>query len=184
MGLIIRKKCRHCSELFVPDARNTKRQKYCHKPDCRKASKHASQQHWLSKPENQDYFRGPEHVKRVQAWRKANPGYWRRTASKRPDALQDRLILKPSEITQQNSQFESTALQDLLMTQSTVLIGLIANFTGDTLQDNIANTVRRLQQLGQDIVSAQTPTKGGRDGNQNTIEFKTHPKGAYPVQLG
>ena len=184
MGLIIKKKCRHCSELFIPDARNAKRQTYCRKPDCRKASKHASQKRWMNKPENRDYFRGQEHVKRVQAWRMVNPGYWRRTATKRQDALQDPLIVKPNEITQQNSQFVSNALQDLLMAQPTVLIGLIANFTGDALQDNIANTLRRLQELGQDIVSGQTPTKGGRDGNQDATEFESYPKSPRPVQLG
>ena len=105
MGLIKRIKCLNCHELFVPDARNAKRQKYCRKPDCRKASKQASQRRWLSKPENRDYFRGPEHVKRVQEWRKAHPGYWHSKAPVRPDALQDPLIGKPAEITQQKSQF-------------------------------------------------------------------------------
>ncbi len=61
-----RKKCCNCKELFIPDPRNAKRQKYCHKPECRKASKAASQKRWLQKPENRDYFSGPENVKRVQ----------------------------------------------------------------------------------------------------------------------
>lgn len=55
-----RKKCCHCKELFRPDPRNAKRQEYCRKPECRKASKVASQRRWLSKPENRDYFRSPE----------------------------------------------------------------------------------------------------------------------------
>ena len=37
--------------------------------------KEASQKRWLRKPENQNYFRGPENVRRVQEWRIANPGY-------------------------------------------------------------------------------------------------------------
>jgi len=32
----------------------------------------------VEKPENWNYFRDPEHLKRVQEWRKRNPGYWKR----------------------------------------------------------------------------------------------------------
>ena len=56
----------------MPSAKNI-----AHTPECRKASKTASQKRWLQKPENQDYFCGPENVKRVQLWREDNPGYWR-----------------------------------------------------------------------------------------------------------
>jgi hypothetical protein len=72
MAGIKRRKCCNCNELFIPDPRNAKRQRYC-----RKASKAASQRRWLQKPENQDYFSGPQNVKRVQLWREANPRYWR-----------------------------------------------------------------------------------------------------------
>jgi hypothetical protein len=69
MSGIIRIKCPHCQQLFTPDARNATRQRYCAKPACRKHSKDESQSRWLQKPENRDYFRGPEHVQRVQRWR-------------------------------------------------------------------------------------------------------------------
>ena len=71
-------KCLFCGTLFGADARNARHQKYCCAVACRKASKAASRRAWLAKPENQDYFRGPENVARVQAWRAAHPGYWRR----------------------------------------------------------------------------------------------------------
>ena len=45
------------------------------------ASKRASQQRWLGKPENQDYFRGDEHVNRVRAWRAKQSEYGRLLAS-------------------------------------------------------------------------------------------------------
>ena len=57
------KKCCNCNRFFKPDPRNAKRQRYCCKPECRKASKSASQRRWLRKPENRDYFRGPDNVK-------------------------------------------------------------------------------------------------------------------------
>lgn len=69
--------CRHCQCEFKSDPRNRHHQQYCSKPECRQASKKASQQQWTSKDENRDYFRGHEHVLRVQEWRTRNPGYWR-----------------------------------------------------------------------------------------------------------
>ena len=112
MAGIQRKKCRNCKELFIPDARNTQRQKYCRKPECRKASKAASQQRWLQKPENQDYFCGPDNVKRVQLWREANPGYWRRKHKNKQNALQDRSISQATENNNDNVKFVTDALQD------------------------------------------------------------------------
>ncbi len=75
MGRRYRRKCRHCKKFFIPDPRNAKRQHYCREAPCRAASKAASQRRWLSKPENRDAFKGPEHVARVQRWRDAHPGY-------------------------------------------------------------------------------------------------------------
>jgi len=73
MKLLKKKKCRHCGRLFRPDSRNHKKQKYCSKPECRKASKAESQRKWVAK--NPKYFRSPENTFRVQQWRKENPGY-------------------------------------------------------------------------------------------------------------
>jgi len=74
--------------LFTPDYRNRWHQKFCPEPACRQASKAQSQRRWLQKPANRQYFRDPENVQRVQAWRKAHPGYWKR-AKKTAPALQD-----------------------------------------------------------------------------------------------
>jgi len=168
MAGIKRKKCCNCKKLFIPDPRNIKRQKYCRKPDCRKASKAASQRRWLAKPENQDYFCGPDNVKRVQQWREANPGYWRGKRKNNKDALQDRLNPQPIENNTDNAQFVNDALQDLLISQPPVLLGLIANFTGNALQDDIALTFKRLQKLGQDIVTNLNHSKGGHYGIQGS----------------
>ena len=126
---IKRKKCRHCHTLFIPDHRNRDRQKYCRLPECRNASKAASRQKWLDKPENQDYFQGPENVKRVQRWRKDNPGYWKRKSKTGPDALQDSLNQQHIDNTYNNCQFANDALQDLLNLQPAILIGIIAQLT-------------------------------------------------------
>jgi hypothetical protein len=158
-----KKKCRHCRQLFEPDHRNRKKQNYCEKVPCRKASKKASQKKWLSKPENEDYFRSSDNVERVQKWRTGVPEYWKRT--RRSIALQDLLIAQPTEnkgdITQKNAQPQKHALQDLLMAQSPVIIGLIYNLTGSALQEDIANTLLRMQQFGQEILFPKTQNKGG-----------------------
>ena len=161
-----RKKCRHCKSLFVADARNRHRQRYCQLPACRKASKAASQRKWLAKPDNRDYFQGPENVKRVQRWRKDNPGYWKRKPKIRSEPLQDPLNQQHADKTDNNREFADRALQDVLNMQPSVIIGIIAQLTGYALQDDIAMAVRRMQQFGNDILN---PTaQGGRHGNQTT----------------
>jgi hypothetical protein len=72
-----RTKCLCCGALFTADARNRGRQKYCINEACRRASKAASQQRWLAKPENQAYFRDAQNAARVRGWQRSHPGYWR-----------------------------------------------------------------------------------------------------------
>lgn len=162
MGLIKKKRCKHCRRLFIPDYRNRNRQTYCRNAECRKAGKAASQEKWLNKPENRHYFRGPEHVKRVQEWRRQNPGYWKQR-SKKAIALQDPLTPQPTENNKDNRKLQTSALQDLLTAQPPVMIGLISNFIGSALQDDIADTLLRMQQSGQDILYSNPQKRGGTD---------------------
>ena len=160
-----------------------KEQRVCRNPECRSASKKASQGRWLTKPENRDYFRGPQNVKRVQLWREANPGYWRGKRKTGKDALQDPLNSQAVENNTDNINFEKDALQDFLIAQPPVLLGLIANFTGNALQDDMVMTLRRLQQLGQDIVTNSTRNKGGHYGIQGSHRCRTHPQSPRALQL-
>jgi hypothetical protein len=152
-------KCLSCHEVLVADVRNRGRQKYCSKPGCRRAAKAARQARWLQKPQNQDYFCGPEHVQRVREWRALHPGYWRSHRRARRIALQDALTTQP---TDHSEVLASFALQDALQQQGPVLLGLISRLTESTLQDALVNTTRGLLQLGQDILS------GATDGDQQT----------------
>ena len=161
-----RRKCKHCGTLFSPDPRNAGRQRYCSQPECRKASKASSQKRWLQKPQNQDYFRGPYNVKRVQLWRKDHPGYWRRKPVK-PNALQDPLIVQTPENNDDRGDLVEHALQDPLMVQPAVFIGLISKLTGYALQEDIARATRRLQQLGNDILNPHD--KGGPYGKTSDM---------------
>ena len=161
-----KKRCCNCKKLFLPDPRNAKRQKYCSQSDCRRASKASSQQRWLHKPENRDYFRGADNVLRVQQWRKAHPGYWRRERKNEPHALQDPLTQQGIENNDNPAGLAYHALQDSLIWQPAVLIGLIAQLTGSVLQDDIAMAARRMQQLGIDILNPHQ--KGERHGTKTS----------------
>lgn len=144
-------KCLRCAEFFVPDARNRGRQLYCFKPACRAASKAASQRAWRQKPENAEYFRGAANVARVQAWRQAHPGYWRGKATKGSSALQEISPSQPVDAATTVVQDDGVALQDLLRSQSPVLVGLVAHFTGSALQEDIAAMLRKLHSRGRAV---------------------------------
>ena len=156
------RKCLHCFIFFKPNSRSKGRQKFCSHPDCRKASKKASQKNWLQKPQNQHYFCGPENVLRVQLWREKNPGYSTKPppASGIPTPLQDPLIMQDTEKKEETAVPKEDALQDLLMAQPSVLIGLIAHLTGSTLQDDIVRSGQKLRELGEDFLSQPHSDKG------------------------
>jgi hypothetical protein len=125
-----KRKCLHCKTFFDPNPRSAGRQRYCTLPECRKASKTASQLKWRRQPANRDYFKGPPHVQRVRQWRQAHPGYWRRGSSGASHALQD--SLEPQSMPNQSLERESKRepLQDSLFMQPAVFVGLIAQLTG------------------------------------------------------
>lgn len=154
--------CRCCKEFFFPDYRNAKTQGYCSKPECRKASKAASQRLWSGN--NPGYFKGSDHVERVRDWRKANPGRSRRKGP--GDVLQDDcsgITLVEREVScclPSPPQVSAPVLQDLCFTQHPAFIGLIAHFTGMALQDDIDAIMVRLEQLGRDVIGSN-PNTGG-----------------------
>jgi hypothetical protein len=108
-----RRKCPCCRAWFIPDPRKRGQQQYCSKQRCRKASKTASQRRWLCKSENKSYFRGPEHVDRVQRWRRDHPGYWRRKSAPARAALQDLIDTQAIEGAGQSADIDG-ALQDVM----------------------------------------------------------------------
>ena len=156
------RKCVHCHVFFKPDPRSKGRQTFCSLTDCRQASKKASQKKWLQKPQNQHYFSGPENVQRVRLWRGKNPGYSKRSqiASSAPKPLQDSLIAQDTENKEETEILKQDPLQDLLMAQPSVLIGLIAHLTGSTLQDDIVRSGQKLQELGEDFLSQSNSDQG------------------------
>ena len=199
MDGIKRCRCANCRQLFRPEPRNAWHQQYCQAPACRAASKAASQQRWLAKPENADYFRGPEHVQRVRAWRESHSGYASRarptSSSQAPPASQPLQDLVATQVPVAQKEFDAAAvpegavqevepaapppLQDLLRQQPIVLIGLLAHLSASTLQDDIALAGQRLLQLGHDVLSGAHP----HDDQAHPVPAATAPRPG-PVQLG
>jgi hypothetical protein len=179
-----KRKCKHCQTFFDPDPRSATRQRHCAKPACRQASKAASQRRWLQKPGNRDYFTGPTQVERVRQWRQAHPGYWRRQRARAPHALQDDLTPEETQKQQLDDRLTPPALQDVFFLQPAVVVGLIAHLTGLTLQEDIATTARRLQQLGRDILCGSPHHQGGIQDGQTPHFVGQTPTRPPAVQLG
>ena len=171
MKVIRARKCKGCRKLFEPDRRNAWHQEYCSEEQCRRASKAASQRRWQRQPDNRNYFRGPDNVARVREWREAHPGYWRKG-----DALQEVITSQLIDINIENGTFVQSQgtfptqdvlpLQDIMANQPLVLIGLIANLTGATLQDDIATTSRNLLRLGRDVMGRMADGKASVGSGQ------------------
>lgn len=153
MRVPTRFKCLHCKEEQKSEPRNRGRQQYCAKEACRRASKAASQQRWLSRPENAGYFRGKEACERVKRWREANPKYWQRR--KKPggeDALQEICDVQNTEDKEVAVPGLSDALQEICQPQPALFVGLISMLTGNALQEDIVATVHRFLSRGRDIL--------------------------------
>jgi hypothetical protein len=174
------RKCLSCGRYFDADRRVGGRQRYCAAERCRHASKVDSHKRWRCKPENLDYFHGPVHVARVQAWRAAHPGYAQRRLS--APALQDQCISQDADCKEESvirTVGAGAPLQDLFGDPERMLAGLIAHLFQVTLQDEMAATARRLVQLGTDVMG------GAGDGaNQAGALATAFAARADTVQLG
>ena len=179
-----RRKCLNCKELFLPDYRNAQRQGYCLKAECRKARKRESQRAWLTKPENQNYFRDEKNAERVRNWQKDHPGYWKNTARYRRRTLQDGCSNQPTAIEPVVESTPSRTLQDLCSMQIPLLVGLISMFVGSTLPDDIATSTRRLLVKGHDILGTVPGMNFQRLMHEKTCpQSGATPESPAPVQL-
>jgi hypothetical protein len=76
------------------------------------------------------------------------------------------------------------ALQDSFFLQPPVFVGLIVQLSGLALQDDIASMVRRLQQLGSDILDGSPHATGGSPDAQTSDLFGQATPRAPAIQLG
>jgi hypothetical protein len=69
---MVQKRCRHCRELFEPEPRAAKVQKYCKETECQQARQRKKYEHWIRQPGN-----AAAHQDALRAWAKDYPDYWR-----------------------------------------------------------------------------------------------------------
>jgi hypothetical protein len=162
-----RRKCLCCKEFYRPDQRNLRHQRYCSKAACCKESKAQSQFRWLQRPENQNYFRGPENSRRVKEWRKRNPGYWRKKKTLVQVPLQEVCHEQVAPNEEVSSEKTSDALQEVFLMQPAVVVGLISMMTGNSLQEDIVATARVLIRKGQDILVSNPGSETTRFYDEN-----------------
>ena len=166
--------CKHCNGIFFPDWRNRHRQRFCQKPECRKASHAESQARWLAR--NPDYFRGSHHIAKTQQWRQAHPGYAQRRAGVAARPLPEILPLKPADSqivtlkpalrTPEPLQDVCRPLQDFIISNP-LIIGLLAHQFDCMLQEDIEYAVRQLISKGMAIL-------GTTPGTQKNPKIQTY----------
>lgn len=149
-----RRRCLACGNLYRPDPRSAYHQRYCSNEACQKASHYACQARWLRRETSRNYHRGPEACARVREWRAKHPKYWQR----RPVALQDDCAAQSTATEQDTHKLtpQIDALQDLYLSQHSMVVGLVA-FLTDALQEDIAPVLAQLQTRGQAILGKGSP---------------------------
>ena len=146
-------KCLNCNEEQRREARSGSSQRFCSKPDCRRASKAASQRKWASRSENRDYFRGADNCERVRQWRLANPGYWRTRKTTPKPALQEISVTNHIDKESVAESNDCIALQEICGPQPALLVGLVAVLTGHALEEDLLASARKFLHRGHDILS-------------------------------
>jgi hypothetical protein len=99
---------------------------------------------------NGSYHAGPVSSDRVQEWRKANPGYWRRKKRRDNDAPPVDLAAVLRELALQDS---CGALQDSWPAHLAATLGLIAWLRGSALQETIARDFREIMVEGNALLA-------------------------------
>ena len=148
------RKCAHCGHRFLIDPRVRRHHRFCGRPACLKESRRVAQQKYLRKERRQQT---PDKVDviRVQEWRCAHPGYWRRKVRIGCYDVRGKLADVVREF----------ALQDMIDTHFSLVVGLVSYLTQSALQDTIASEMRRLILLGHGILTQTTRAAAASPGS-------------------
>lgn len=176
-----RRKCLFCRELFTPDPRNLRHQRFCSQELCKLASKALSQKRWSAKPDNKAQWQGTDEVDRVRLWRKAHPQYWKRPGKAKPVALQENCLADPVAPESLKPNLALQPLQEICFTQHPLIVGLISMLTASTLQEDIALTGHRLITKGREILGSTPATHTQNYDEQKTPGSAAVARAAQPV---
>jgi hypothetical protein len=78
------KRCRHCQELFQPDARTKGNQRYCSKPECQTTRQRQNEKDW--RRQNSDCLE--YQYQQTRQWNKAHSDYSQKRRSNNPELLE------------------------------------------------------------------------------------------------
>jgi len=152
------RKCRCCSNWFTPLPQHAKKQRYCTKPLCRRASHRASQRKWLRK--NVSAHAGSANAERVRNWRIEHPRYWIRTEHR--DRISIRLTVIHStalspQIRMRIEHLRTGALRDFRLSQ---------RFPGQSLACQLNRALRETMAFGRRTrYSSSRKTRSARFGS-------------------
>jgi len=122
--------CRNCHFPFKPDKYNHSKQVYCCKPKCKVIAAQAKKAKYRNKKKWDLELRADE-VKRVQKWRRKNPGYARKkpkTAGISEAPLPDS---KDTNLNSPCTAHEIDSLRDFVIRQELITVGLASQFVGE-----------------------------------------------------
>ena len=147
--------CCICHKIFTPNKFAGARQVVCSREPCRKAAKKQRQAEWFSR--NPDYFSGPENVERVRQWRrkKALEGPPDPHPPKPPEAQSTQKAKSCNKCEPENE-----VLQDLAPPAEVVIMGLLALWSGSTLQDEVHNLYSQCSRRGSELLERMLPKTG------------------------
>ncbi len=152
--------CRHCREAFEPAPQAYHRQKFCGKPECRKASQVTAYQEWRIR--HPDEHEGRTGVLRMQEWRKEFADRERRRRAER------RKLQKASDCATSAGCGRGLSGRNLLVLPNVLhnpdqanalVVGLIAHVFGCVLPNEIATVTRKLISKGAKILAKRPETE-------------------------
>jgi hypothetical protein len=148
-------KCLHCKKFFLSDPRNGKRQKYCAKPDCQKASHRAAQAKYRKSEKGKNFETKEDVAERVRKSR----------ARRREVRAAEEAVLRDcchsEAVDREHDKGGLVVLRDDCLDQNPLIIGLISQIS-EVKRDDIATLVKKLHSRGQMILG-----KGPGIVNQN-----------------
>lgn len=96
-------------------------------------------------------------MERVREWRLAHPGYWKRRSKEEEAPLQNAMKLPgiadpPADSVGLDGECATKRIAALLREQSPVVVGLIVQMTGCTLQNAILEVAEKLFEKGRAVM--------------------------------
>jgi hypothetical protein len=109
-----------------------------------------------------DYYRGPENAERVRIWRrnKALAKFKAKTGLGGQVGVQNSIILDDAVRQRLITILPRLSVQNSITPENALLLGFIAEITGDTVQNLIAKTLPRLFSRGRHALNCWLMSKG------------------------